>query len=80
MFVRRSFYIFVTHNSKHYFLSNIVTYVRQQKFKTQKYVFLSSNVVLEEVYVDVPVTKEIEVENKTSLSTYISWSKVSMRH
>jgi hypothetical protein len=38
---------------------------------------LSSNVVLEEVYVDVPVVKEIVLENKTLLSSNISWKQVS---
>ena len=38
---------------------------------------LSSDVFLEEVYVDVPVVKEIVLENKTLLSSNISWNKVS---
>ena len=39
---------------------------------------VSSNVFLEEVYVDVPVVKEIVLENKTLLSSNISWKEVSL--
>ncbi|CAB4016963.1 Hypothetical predicted protein, partial [Paramuricea clavata] len=57
-------------------LGNPPSYIRATaEVQNPEICILSSNVVLEEVYVDVPVVKEIVLENKTLLSSNISWKQ-----